>query len=442
MANYNQVNTRFITRNDTFENWEKSELVLLKGEMAVDLDNNKIKIGDGIHTFKELPYSGLSASDIPKTTHTSIIVESTDVRTDNVILVEDIENPIQGDLVTIIRAIAIGSDGTVKNSYTGYVYNGTGWAAMDGNYNAENVYFDENIAITTAVGNITLTNGQGSIPAQGKNLKQVFESIWTKEDKEPDATNPSCTISMNGYTSDQNKEVGETIDIAYTTSFSAGSYQYGPATGIVAGTYTVSNGSDTLNTNTGNFDTITMADANDATKDQYKEYRLSVTVAYDGSEVYANTNLGNVSSVIIGDGDTTKSYSKYIKSYRKPFWGYKTTSDLELEANANLKVDPTKITSAQARALQKNGTSTGGVPSTYTVPANTKQVYFLVKAGTKTSLSVKNESSLNAPVAFTKVASGVQVEGANGFAATAYDLWYANFDNATTGEAKLNLTWA
>ena len=52
------------------------------------------------------------------------------------------------------------------------------WAAMDGNYNAENVYFDENILITTAVGNIGLTNGQGTIPAAGKNIKQVFEALW------------------------------------------------------------------------------------------------------------------------------------------------------------------------------------------------------------------------------------------------------------------------
>ena len=89
-----------------------------------------------------------------------------------------------------------------------------------------------------------------------------------------------------------------------------------------------------------------------------------------------------------------------------------------------------------------SGTSTGGVPSTFTVPADTKQVYFAVKAGTKSSLSVKNESSLNAPVAFTKVASGVKVKGANNYDETAYDLWYANFDNATTGPAKLNLTWA
>jgi hypothetical protein len=42
---------------------------------------------------------------------------------------------------------------------------------MDGNYNAENVYFDEDLITTSAVGNITLTNGSATIAAAGKNLK-------------------------------------------------------------------------------------------------------------------------------------------------------------------------------------------------------------------------------------------------------------------------------
>ena len=49
---------------------------------------------------------------------------------------------------------------------------------MDGNYNAENVYFDEDLMTTTAVGVIKLTNGQATIPAAGKNLKEVFNTIF------------------------------------------------------------------------------------------------------------------------------------------------------------------------------------------------------------------------------------------------------------------------
>jgi len=43
---------------------------------------------------------------------------------------------------------------------------------MDGNYNAENVYFAEDIDVTTTVGLITsLTNGKATWQCGGKNLK-------------------------------------------------------------------------------------------------------------------------------------------------------------------------------------------------------------------------------------------------------------------------------
>jgi hypothetical protein len=47
-----------------------------------------------------------------------------------------------------------------KYSYSAYVYTENGWAAMDGNYSADNVYFDEDLLVTTKIGTIqTLTNG-------------------------------------------------------------------------------------------------------------------------------------------------------------------------------------------------------------------------------------------------------------------------------------------
>jgi hypothetical protein len=53
---------------------------------------------------------------------------------------------------------------------------------MDGNYDASNVYFSEDLMTTTAIGNIKLTGGQAIIPAAGKNLKELFESIYVKEE--------------------------------------------------------------------------------------------------------------------------------------------------------------------------------------------------------------------------------------------------------------------
>ena len=45
-------------RNDTAANWASSTYVLAQGELGLDRTNNVIKIGDGTHTFGELPNAG------------------------------------------------------------------------------------------------------------------------------------------------------------------------------------------------------------------------------------------------------------------------------------------------------------------------------------------------------------------------------------------------
>ena len=437
----NEIITRIVTKNDTAENWQQNDPILLKGEQGIDTTNWKIRIGDGISKWSELSDYGLSEAEvqamIKRDDYYELVISKTEATADVVVTdnekLSTVSAPKQGDVAVVKRYLTTDSTGADKYTYTGYVYDNSTWGAMDGNYDAENIYFDSDIAITTAVGNISLSNGQGTIPASGKNLKQVFESIWTKENTNPTVTNPSCTITMNSLSSDTSYEVGETVAISYTTSFSKGSYQFGPDTGVTVSDYTVSDGTNTKTTSTGSFDTITMGDSNKPADKEYSSYRLSVTAGHSAATAVAKSNLGNNTSKTISAGNTDTKYSKYVKSYRKPFWGYKLSADA--------LADPTKITSSQVRGLQESGTSQDGVPTTYTVPADTKQVYFVVEEGTKNTINVKNASSLNAPVAFTKVASGVQVEGANGYKATAYDLWYANFDNATTGSAELTISW-
>ncbi|MEF9983685.1 MAG: hypothetical protein RR806_03105 [Oscillospiraceae bacterium] len=59
------LDARLILRNDTFANWNSKNPVLLKGELAVVADLNKIKIGNGVDTFSTLDYSGFTITDIP-----------------------------------------------------------------------------------------------------------------------------------------------------------------------------------------------------------------------------------------------------------------------------------------------------------------------------------------------------------------------------------------
>ena len=70
----------------------------------------------------------------------------------------DTENDLVNGDILIIKD-KIGND-TNKYQHTAYVFYNNEWTAMDGNYDAENVYFDEDLIVTTKVGTITsLTNG-------------------------------------------------------------------------------------------------------------------------------------------------------------------------------------------------------------------------------------------------------------------------------------------
>ena len=71
------LNTRILLRYDSYENWLTSTLVLKQGEMAIcSVPSNKIvdgvvappavlaKIGDNVHTFKDLPWLQAVSSDV------------------------------------------------------------------------------------------------------------------------------------------------------------------------------------------------------------------------------------------------------------------------------------------------------------------------------------------------------------------------------------------
>ena len=46
-----------ILKHDTYQNWTTLNPVLSKGEVTVDTTNNKLKVGDGVKHWKDLPYS-------------------------------------------------------------------------------------------------------------------------------------------------------------------------------------------------------------------------------------------------------------------------------------------------------------------------------------------------------------------------------------------------
>lgn len=51
------LKTHIVIRNDIAENWKTANPVLLKGELGLETDTNKFKIGDGATNWNALPYS-------------------------------------------------------------------------------------------------------------------------------------------------------------------------------------------------------------------------------------------------------------------------------------------------------------------------------------------------------------------------------------------------
>lgn len=61
------LNTRITLKADTTANWSSSTLVLLKGEMAIEIPESgeyKMKIGDGVNTFSKLSYVAMTPTEI------------------------------------------------------------------------------------------------------------------------------------------------------------------------------------------------------------------------------------------------------------------------------------------------------------------------------------------------------------------------------------------
>ncbi len=60
----NTLNTRIILKNDTAANWAASTLIPLAGELCIEKDSRKCKLGDGVNTYKDLKYITLTPEEI------------------------------------------------------------------------------------------------------------------------------------------------------------------------------------------------------------------------------------------------------------------------------------------------------------------------------------------------------------------------------------------
>lgn len=405
------LNTRIQIRNDLAATWTEKNPVLLKGEMGVETDTRKIKIGDGLNKWSALGYSGADVADIEKVIadnrDTTYSLEPVTDQTDAQAL-GTIESPKDGDTAIIKRLIS--GD---KFSYTAYVYDGT-WKAMDGNYNAENVYFADNLTYTAPIGVLTVpSSGSGTIDSSGKNVKDVLASILAKE-KNPDTIQPSASMSSSNIGA---YEVGTDVTVQYSISTDPGSYTYGPnPTGVTFSGHKATFNGETVTGASGTFTSVKVTDSTNLS--------ISGSVNYSDGAIPV-TNLGNnYTSGQIKAG--TKTLSKgTLTGYRNWFYGYKA---------GGATIDVSALDSAKIRALTAQN---GSFPATLSTN-KMQQMFFAIPKGRKTEVSVANNVN-GAPCTVTKV-TDVMVEGANHFDAVAYDVWYVNNAAADGGANTYKIT--
>ncbi|MBS7328942.1 MAG: hypothetical protein KIG68_09410 [Oxalobacter sp.] len=77
MATKTLSDVRLILRNDTTANWTSGDPVLLKGEIGIESDTARFKIGDGTSAWTALPYAGAIIAQ--SSTNGNITVNGTDI---------------------------------------------------------------------------------------------------------------------------------------------------------------------------------------------------------------------------------------------------------------------------------------------------------------------------------------------------------------------------
>lgn len=314
----------------------------------------------------------------------------------------DGRTPLEGDLC-VVKTLVKGE------TYTQMAFEraNDGWFALDGNVDATNVILTKDITITAPIGVHTIpSSGSKTLTSQGMNVQAFFEYLGAEE-KNPNKTNPAVTVSFPQAGA---KEVGTSVTPSYTATLSAGSYTYGPATGITAKSWEVTDtNSGSATTANGTFEAFTVGDATN--------YSITAVAQYDAGATPV-TNLGNpYPAGAIGAGSATKT-SGAVTGFRKYFYGSKTT--------------PVELNSTNIRGLT-NSTSAVGSSKTFslTVVEGANQVIIAFPSATKKTLSkVLDVGAFGTDIVANFAKSTVSVEGANGYEAVNYDVWVYSPDAA------------
>ena len=335
----------------------------------------------------------------------------------NWLLVADTAIPLVGE-------ICITNDGEHKGQFK--IGDGTTtWGDLpyansgaDIQVDASQVMFSQDLVFTEQFGKYVPSGGKVTVPANGDSLLDVLLSAFAT-DSNPSITQPSVSISSSSFKA---YEVGTNVTPAYTATLNPGSYQYGPATGITATSWSVVDNAaepNTLTTASGSFPQMQVVDGT--------SYSITATASY-GAGAIPKTALGQDytdGQIKAGSKQATKGT---ITGYRNGFYGTLT--------------DTTELTSAVIRGLsgKSNKAVTAGTVWNISIPVGAKRVVFAYPATIRDVSSVQDVNGLNAEIktAFTMIT--VSVLGANDYSGINYKVYYIDYANPNDAQNTYRVT--
>lgn len=436
--------TKIVTRNDTAENWSTKNPVLLKGEMGIEIDTQKIKIGDGVATWSALTYANVTAAELAEAlagvdvsteayTGVKTNLEDSDTSIIEKYITDNSVEPHEGD-VFVVNTVVEG----VTYETSGYVYDGAQWVAMTGSVDADKVIMRENITLAgdyTKVGNLSKTStGTATLEAKGKSVQDVLMEILSKRLQPGTPGAPSVTTAFKMSVSGA-VEAGTKYDsLGWSgATFNAGSYTYGPTpTGAAVDSWKIdricvpttmskeSVGSAVSGTDTN-------GDAGFIIGDQggdnvVSSIKFKATATYSQGDV-ALDNLGDPSSpeVRIAAGSKSRE-SAALTPFRKSFYG--TSTDITTPVNsAWIRENLSAYSDANGNAIA----AANGSKFTLNIPEGTKRIVIAYPATLQDLSSVIYVEGMNSELVGTAIQKdsyqSINVEGANGYAAISYKVY-------------------
>lgn len=321
---------------------------------------------------------------------------------------------------------------TANNIKSAYAYDEDGWVACDGNVSADKVILKDNITLAgdyTQVGNLTKTKtGTATFSTAGKSVAAALTEIFSKRLQPGNPSQPYVNLTFSQAAA---YEVGTEVTPTYSASLNAGSYTYGPSTGITATAWDVDAiDNDTVveskTTASGTFSKITV--------EEDTSYKIVATATHGAGPV-AQDNLGDPSNPVkqIDAGSKSKEIGS-ITGFRSVFYGYKNGSEV---------LDVTKLTSNNIRGLIATGKPQTAATTTKPTSMTTnkmQQMFFAFPASMNVGKPVVKDATNGAPQTVSDKVT-VNVEGANGYEAVPYDVYYVSNAAAASGELKFNITY-